>query len=279
MVDNHRHAWVAQTYGGTAMKFIPKTPRKLVDGDRYILGDGDIGTLSKSGDNWRFYWDSGTISKRYTPDLALNKITQLRKPDEPKAPALKIAFIGPMRSGKSEAARYLAETYDFERVSFGDHLRYCVETVWGVNTTGVKPRAQLQQLGQLARQFDPDVWVKPLAAKVFQLTAGNANRERQVSVVIDDLRQPNEYEWCKANGFTIVRVISGAGAQKERMEALGEEYEPAQLAHETEQHHRKFDAEYQILNGDNDTLELLHKQLDALIERLAHEYYEGVVAE
>lgn len=198
---------------------------------------------------------------------------------KPKAPALKLAFIGPMRSGKSEAARYLAETYDFECVSFGDHLRYCVETVWGVNTTGVKPRAQLQQLGQLAQQFDPDVWVKPLAAKVFQLTAGNANRERQVSVVIDDLRQPNEYEWCKANGFTIVRVISGAGAQKERMEALGEEYEPAQLAHETEQYHRKFDAEYQILNGDNDTLELLHAQLDALIERLAHEYYEGVVAE
>ncbi|MBU5379943.1 AAA family ATPase [Pantoea septica] len=261
------------------MKFIPKTPRKLVEGDRYALGDGDAGTLSKSGDNWRFYWDSGMVSKRYTPDLALKKITQLRKPDEPKAPALKIAFIGPMRSGKSEAARYLSETYDFERVSFGDHLRYCVETVWGVNETGVKPRAQLQQLGQLARQFDPDVWVKPLAAKVFQLTAGNANRERQVSVVIDDLRQPNEYEWCKANGFTIVRVISTPDAQKQRIEALGETYDPAHLAHETEQHYLDFEADGAILNLSLTSKDELHVQLDALIERLAHEYYKGVVAE
>lgn len=261
------------------MKFIPKTPRKLVEGDKYVGGDSDTGTLVSSGDNWYFYWDSGTHSKLFPSDLALNKIRQLRKLDEPKAPALKLAFIGPMRSGKSEAARYLAETYDFERVSFGDHLRYCVETVWGVNTTGVKPRAQLQQLGQLARQFDPDVWVKPLAAKVFQLTAGNANRERQVSVVIDDLRQPNEYEWCKANGFTIVRVISTPDAQKERIEALGETYDPAHLAHETEQHHAYFAADDVILNFASTSKDELHTQLDALIERLAHEYYEGVVAE
>lgn len=257
------------------MKFIPKAPRNLVEGDRYALGDGDAGTLSKSGDNWRFYWDSGMNSKRYTPDLALKRVMQLRKLDEPKAPALKIAFIGPMRSGKSEAARYLAETYDFERVSFGDHLRYCVETVWGVNETGVKPRAQLQQLGQLARQFDPDVWVKPLAAKVFQLTAGNDIRERQVSVVIDDLRQPNEYEWCKANGFTIVRIVIDPGAQKERIEALGEMYDPAHLAHETEQHHAYFAADDVILNFASTSKDELHTQLDALIERLAHEYYES----
>lgn len=261
------------------MKFIPKPPRKLVEGDKYVGGDSDTGTLVSSGDNWYFYWDSGTHSKLFPSDLALNKIRQLRKPDEPKAPALKIAFIGPMRSGKSEAARYLAETYDFERVSFGDHLRYCVETVWGVNETGVKPRAQLQQLGQLARQFDPDVWVKPLAAKVFQLTAGNANRERQVSVVIDDLHQPNEYEWCKANGFTIIRVISTPDAQQQRIEALGEPYDPAHLAHETELHHLDFEVDGAILNLAGTTKDELHAQLDALIERLAHEYYEGVVAE
>lgn len=257
------------------MKFIPKTPRKLVEGDKYVGGDSEVGTLVRSGDDWYFYWASGAHSKLFPPDLALEKITKFRKPDEPKAPALKLAFIGPMRSGKSEAARYLAETYDFERVSFGDHLRYCVETVWGVNETGVKPRAQLQQLGQLARQFDPDVWVKPLAAKVFQLTAGNANRERQVSVVIDDLRQPNEYEWCKANGFTIVRVISTPDAQKERIEALGETYDPAHLAHETEQHHAYFAADDVILNFASTSKDELHTQLDALIERLAHEYYES----
>ncbi|WP_083412250.1 AAA family ATPase [Exiguobacterium sp. KRL4] len=257
------------------MKFIPKAPRKLVHGDKYVGGDSEAGTLLSAGDNWFFYWDSKLHSKLFPADLALNKITQLRKLDEPKAPALKIAFIGPMRSGKSEAARYLAETYDFEKVSFGDHLRYCVETVWGVNETGVKPRAQLQQLGQLARQFDPDVWVKPLAAKVFQLTAGNANRERQVSVVIDDLRQPNEYEWCKANGFTIVRVISSPEAQKERIEALGETYNPAHLAHETEQHHANFAPDHLLINVTGTSLDQLHAQLDALIERLAHEYYES----
>lgn len=261
------------------MKFIPKAPRKLVHGDRYLIDNGRIALLrGRPRMDGEFVWDlqfEGGVSIDCTEKQMIEHLSHYRCLDEPKAPALKIAFIGPMRSGKSEAARYLAETYDFERVSFGDHLRYCVETVWGVNETGVKPRAQLQQLGQLARQFDPDVWVKPLAAKVFQLTAGNANRERQVSVVIDDLRQPNEYEWCKANGFTIVRVAAGADAQKERIEALGETYDPAHLAHETEQHHKNFSADHLILNGSCDSLALLHAQLDALIERLAHEYYEG----
>ncbi len=265
------------------MKFIPKTPRKLVDGDQYVNENGRVGTLrGRLRLDGKFVWDlryRNGVSGDFSENEMVRHLKDYRHIDEPKAPALKIAFIGPMRSGKSEAARYLAETYDFERVSFGDHLRYCVETVWGVNETGVKPRAQLQQLGQLARQFDPDVWVKPLAVKVFQLTAGNANRERQVSVVIDDLRQPNEYEWCKANGFTIVRVAAGADAQKERIEALGEAYDPAHLAHETEQHHKNFSADHLILNGSYDSLDLLHAQLDALIERLAHEYYEGVVAE
>lgn len=265
------------------MKFIPKTPRKLVDGDKYDFGNGSIGVLTKLEDAewnapWYFKFGEGR-SIQMTEERAIGRISRLRKPDEPKAPALKIAFIGPMRSGKSEAARYLAETYDFERVSFGDHLRYCVETVWGVNETGVKPRAQLQQLGQLARQFDPDVWVKPLAAKVFQLTEGNANRERQTSVVIDDLRQPNEYEWCKANGFTIVRVITDQDTQKQRIEALGEPYDAKQLAHETEQHHIDFKADGIILNFAGTSKEELYAQLDALIERLAHEYYKGVVAE
>lgn len=268
------------------MKFIPKAtmpPRKLVDGDKYVNENGRIGTLRsryrlQGALVWELHYGS-YASFDYTEDDMHRYLKKFRHIDEPKAPALKIAFIGPMRSGKSEAARYLTETYDFERVSFGDHLRYCVETVWGVNETGVKPRAQLQQLGQLARQFDPDVWVKPLAAKVFQLTAGNANRERQVSVVIDDLRQPNEYEWCKANGFTIVRVISTPDAQKERIEALGETYDPAHLAHETEQHHFAFESDGAILNFACTSKDELHTQLDALIERLAHEYYEGVVAE
>lgn len=268
------------------MKFIPKAskePRKLVDDDKYVSENGRIGTLrGRLRLDGKFVWDmfyKDGVSVDFSENNMIRHLKKFRHIDEPKAPALKIAFIGPMRSGKSEAARYLAETYDFERVSFGDHLRYCVETVWGVNETGVKPRAQLQQLGQLARQFDPDVWVKPLAAKVFQLTAGNANRERQVSVVIDDLRQPNEYEWCKANGFTIVRLVIDPGAQKERIEALGETYDPAHLAHETEQHHAYFAADEVILNFANTSKEELHAQLDALIERLAHEHYEGVVAE
>lgn len=261
------------------MKFIPKAPRKLVHGDQYVSEYGNIGTIRhRARLNGEMAWDmrfKDGVTFDYSDDEMQVYLSRFRKLDEPKAPALKIAFIGPMRSGKSEAARYLAETYDFERVSFGDHLRYCVETVWGVNETGVKPRAQLQQLGQLARQFDPDVWVKPLAAKVFQLTAGNANRERQVSVVIDDLRQPNEYEWCKANGFTIVRVVSGPDAQKQRIEALGETYDSAHLTHETEQHHSYFAVDDVILNFACTSKDELYTQLDALIERLAHEYYEG----
>lgn len=261
------------------MKFIPKAPRKLVDRDKYVNENGRIGTLrGRPRLDGKFVWDlryKDDMSIDFSENEMIRHLKDYRHIDEPKAPALKIAFIGPMRSGKSEAARYLAETYDFERVSFGDHLRYCVETVWGVNETGVKPRAQLQQLGQLARQFDPDVWVKPLAAKVFQLTAGNANRERQVSVVIDDLRQPNEYEWCKTNGFTIVRVITDQDTQKQRIEALGESYDSKQLAHETEQHHIDFKADGIILNFASTSKGELHAQLDALIERLAHKYYEG----
>jgi hypothetical protein len=158
-----------------------------------------------------------------------------------------------MRSGKSEAARLLAAHHGFVRRSFGGALKSYAHEIFGVNIgfgarSVVKPRALYQQFGQLCRSIDPDVWVRHLAESI-EATCPDDN------VVIDDLRQPNEYAWARANGFIVVKVETHADIRKARLEQLGEPVDDALLTHETETHFADFYPDYVIPN-DGDTVDL-----------------------
>jgi len=160
---------------------------------------------------------------------------------------IRIAIYAPMRSGKSEAARLLAAHHGFVRRSFGGALKAYAHEIFD-KAEGVKPRALYQQFGQLCRQIDPDVWVRHLAQNVAATCPDDP-------IVIDDLRQPNEYAWARANGFVIVKIETHADIRKARLEALGEPVNDVLLTHETEQHFDAFEPDFVIPN-DGDTVDL-----------------------
>src|SRR5699024_7863422 len=164
---------------------------------------------------------------------------------------IKIAFTGKLRSGKTQAANHLFVKYDFERLSFGTALKnYADQLLEGSSTypteeyeygppcpfTGErdtktrKPRKRYVDFGQTMRLLDPDIWVRHLAFMYEYYVSSRITS----GIVIDDLRQPNEYEWLRENGFVIVRVNANEDTRIERARQAGDDFTLEDLRHSTE---------------------------------------------
>lgn len=192
---------------------------------------------------------------------------------------LRIALTGRMRSGKSTIADHLWLNHDFAKVSFASSLKQLADRLFshlyepiyedcpfseGGRTVKEyrKPRALLQELGQKMREIDEDVWIKQAEqdvelAEAWRSTAG---------VVIDDLRQPNEYEWARANGFIIIRVEASEELRLRRAKQAGDSFSAEDMAHDTEQHADGFSVDYVITNdGDLDDLK---RQVDEIMSEV-----------
>lgn len=193
----------------------------------------------------------------------------------------RIAITGKMRSGKSTVASDLVSNYRFHRIAFGDALKRYADDIFahsdvyraeeitrpcpfgGVEIVGRrKPRKLYQDFGQIMRQLDPNVWVHhaEMAMHVWEGYRGVNG------IVIDDLRQPNEYEWARENDFVIIRVSAYDKDRIHRAKLRGDDFDESMLSHETETHVDTFEVDYEIANdGDYDELE---RQMDEIMARL-----------
>lgn len=181
----------------------------------------------------------------------------------------KIALCGKMRSGKDVIAHHLYIRYRYDKVAFGDALkRLAHETFPDVGVLS-KPRALYQQFGQLMREIDPDVWVKHVERRIEGTINYRKSTDDNIGVVITDLRQPNEYEWARANGFTIIHVTAPDELRVERAIAAGDDFTEADLSHETEQHVDGFEVDAEIVNDG--TVEELQAKVDAIVAKLEAE--------
>lgn len=157
-------------------------------------------------------------------------------------PFIKIAFIGKMRSGKSIAANYANKTYGYEVLSFGKRMKDTANEIFDIGDS--KPRGLYQKYAQAMRSIEPNVWVNQLD-KTYRTLVGNKDVK---GVVIDDLRQPNEYQWARDNGFTLVRIEVDESTRVERAISLGDEFKMEDLAHETELYIDTYDVDRVIEN-------------------------------
>ncbi|UYZ12161.1 AAA family ATPase [Brevibacillus sp. WF146] len=182
---------------------------------------------------------------------------------------IKLALTGRMRSGKDSVADYLARQYGFARFAFGDGIRKVCRELFpdqfrdNRNGSARKPRALLQGVGQAMRAFDESVWINACMRHI------QDTREYLVSpinVVITDLRQPNEYERLRAEGFVIVRVNASDETRIQRMIDAGDAFTAADLEHETERHIDTFAVDYEIEN--NGSLAELHAKVDAVMAEI-----------
>lgn len=188
-----------------------------------------------------------------------------------KGQHIKIALTGKMRAGKDTVFSILAkelikqahkadEHISVNQFAFGDDLKMYAEAIFPEQFEGgKKPRELFQNFGQTMRGFNPDVWVDKVANKVQRHGAKDG---KKISFVTD-LRQPNEYKYCKDNGFYIIKVTAPDEIRLARMNSEGDNFSQKSLEHETESHIDTYETDYIIHNqfSDYDSLEFKVKQL------------------
>ncbi|RAU96821.1 AAA family ATPase [Paenibacillus sp. YN15] len=179
-----------------------------------------------------------------------------------------VALCGKMRSGKSVVAQYLAEKYGYAEFAFGDELKRTAHEMFDIPETP-KPRELYQWWGQTLRQREPDIWVRKCFDRIsdeamFLDAYGDILRS-----LISDIRQPNEYSRCRAEGYVIIRVNAPEELRRQRALAEGDAFDSASLAHETEQHVDLFAVDYDVYNTG--TFESLREQIDAIMAAIALE--------
>ncbi|MBU8597349.1 adenylate kinase [Alkalihalobacillus clausii] len=181
---------------------------------------------------------------------------------------LKIALIGKARAGKDSVADLLAEHYGFTKYAFGTALKRYYHDIFGEQDG--KPREGYQWFGQTMRERDPGVWVR----KLFEEIDIDLGCEELFSFmlpifpVITDVRQQNEYDRCRAEGYTIIRVEADDTTRLERMRAAGDRFNIDDLKHDTETQLDAFEADYTVDNGAGVTLDDLKRQVDVIMGEL-----------
>jgi dephospho-CoA kinase len=182
-------------------------------------------------------------------------------------PIIKIALTGKLRSGKDTVANHLYIRHSFNRVAFGDALKKNAHATFPWVSEFSKPRSLYQQFGQLMRQIEPDVWVKHAERAVKGAIDFNVHTGADlIGVVITDLRQPNEYEWARANGYTIIRVTAPDEDRIARAKIAGDDFNEADLVHETESHTDGFAVDYEIVNAG--TVDDLKRKIDTVLAQI-----------
>lgn len=179
--------------------------------------------------------------------------------------ALKIAVTGEIRSGKDSFSEYImATTVGTEKLYFADGIEEVIHLCFPEAFDNGKPRKLYQDIGTFMRSIDPDVWVK-YTERIYKLLTEFGT----TSFVATDLRQPNEYEWLKANGFTVVKVETEFEIRKARAEASGDVFDLASFEHPVEQSIRTLPYDYLVTN--NTTIEDLYEQADFILQELKGE--------
>lgn len=110
---------------------------------------------------------------------------------------LKIAVAGEIRSGKDTVCKYIMDnTCNVEKLYFAEGIEKIIREFFPeAFADNDKPRKHYQDIGQFMRTLNPNVWIN--------YTANVYNNSYCENFIVTDLRQHNEYEWLKSEGFTL----------------------------------------------------------------------------
>ncbi len=171
---------------------------------------------------------------------------------------IKIGLIGGMRAGKDTVAERLNRAHGFEYpIAFGSALKRLAHGLFPYVPKDPKPRKLYQFMNKM-REYDPDVWIKHL-----EYIYGYYTEQRSTTgIVLTDIRQPNEYDWARANGFIIVKVEAPAEIRKQRA-MQSDDFSDEDMTHSTESYIDEFAYDYSITNDGS--LDELRAKVDALV--------------
>jgi len=164
--------------------------------------------------------------------------------------AKKIAITGKARSGKTELSHYAWMLYGFKEFDFSAVLKDEFHRLFPYIPRDPKPRTYYQKFGQWLREIDPDIWVKMTMAKVHEFCFEDALNKvnHKPKVLVNGVRQPNEYQRLKDEGFVIIRVNASDDLRIDRAKEAGDVFTEVDLEHKTESHIDTFEVDYEINN-------------------------------
>lgn len=145
----------------------------------------------------------------------------------PPAPeGTRIAFFGPMCSGKSTCAKYLVDNYGYQKLALADKIKSIAYELYGVTSKDGQGRHMYQKIGDYLREFDDDCFTK--------YTLERIRIYNYPKVVIDDLRLPQEARLLQENGFQLIRVDCADEVRLNRVRTLYPNAPEASQSHASE---------------------------------------------
>lgn len=203
----------------------------------------------------------------------------------------KIAFTAKLRSGKTEAAKFL-EQQGYERISLADPVKdACVDMLnaflrsigdspWMTRAILERDKSVLRWLPQkvgtdLGRNYigPQTIWIEKYLLRVKAYETVKQKMGEQALIVCDDLRFQDEAAALRANGFTIVRLVREEQARLDSVkksltlsnpswnEEAVEKAMNEMMNHGSEQEVDLIDADFSIANTSLVWLEHQMKQL------------------
>lgn len=165
-----------------------------------------------------------------------------------------------MQVGKTTAADHLVERHRFVKYALADPIKEFARLGFGWD--GVKDdrgRRLLQEVGDVGRHYDPDLWLDRFAARL--------EADRPARAVVDDVRLEREVEYLRSMGFFVALVVR----PPEQIPTLATDV--GRRAHATETGLEGVELDATLDNST--TFEALHDRLDALVETLVRRQAGG----
>lgn len=116
-----------------------------------------------------------------------------------------LALSGPRACGKSTIAKHLVNNHGYTRIAFSDSLRDIARCA---GDQFIDDRNYLARLGATLREMLPGFLLQVVSQRVVAIDG---------PVVIEDIRFPAEYEFCKSIGAVTIRFEISREEQLKRL--------------------------------------------------------------
>lgn len=179
---------------------------------------------------------------------------------------VKVGLLGGIRSGKDTVATVIEQQLsgEVERFAFSGGIHEVIKEFLPTLYQKGKPRLALQEIGQLMRKFDPNVWINRLFYRIE--TSSNVPLQDR-NIIITDVRQYNEALRLKEAGYTIIKVVADMDVRLERARKAGDNFSKEMFEHETEQ---SIDVcPYDYLIDNSGTLEQLEERVKDVLREMS----------
>ena len=114
-----------------------------------------------------------------------------------------ISFGGKMMVGKTTSANYLVDKKSFIKLSFADKIKEIARNYFGWDgAKDEKGRKLLQEIGDVGRAYDANIWIKYVEGKMQSLQ----NFDKIENFTIDDVRFKNEIDWIEKNNGIVIKI-------------------------------------------------------------------------